>query len=111
MHTSTASSTHPVVAAAIEALDAHDAEALAALFVADGCVDDESETHEGRSAIRRWFEATPATRIELLHEESYGSEVELIAKAHGDYPQSPLSFRYGFELEGDRIASLKISLI
>ena len=34
-------------------------------------------------------------------------EHELAMRAHGDYPQSPLSFRYSFVRDGDRIATLK----
>ena len=108
---SNTSSEHPVIAAAIEAMNAHDSEALAALFVDDGSVKDEGETHEGRTAIRRWFEATPPIRLELLGEESFAMEHELEVRAHGHYPQSPLSFRYSFVLDGDRIATLKIALL
>ncbi|GAA1055395.1 hypothetical protein GCM10017608_25160 [Agromyces luteolus] len=105
----TSSSARGVISAAIDAMDAHDAEALAELFVAGGSVEDENEVHTGRAAIRRWFAATPEIALEVLRERSSGPDHEVEAKAHGDYPGSPLTFRYRFRLAGDRIEAVTIT--
>ena len=108
---STTSFGPPVISAAIKAMDAHDPHALAALFVEHGSVQDDYETHTGRAAIRHWFDATPATRLELLWEEHSATEYILTARAHGDYAGSPLSFKYSFALDGDLLRTLKITLL
>ncbi|QAY73748.1 nuclear transport factor 2 family protein [Agromyces protaetiae] len=111
MNRNSTTSEHPVVAKAMEAMAAHDARSLAALFADLGSVEDENERHIGARAIRRWFAATPPIEHELLREYAFGPEVELVARAHGDYPQSPLSFRYRFTIDGERIRTLRISLL
>ncbi len=110
---SNTSTRNPVIDAALDAMNAHDAEALAALFVDGGSVQDVDETFEGAAAIREWFAETPAIRLEPTTEVTSNSGLQhvLEAKAHGDYPQSPLPFRYDFELDGDRIRTLRISLL
>ncbi|MFW2512671.1 nuclear transport factor 2 family protein [Demequina sp. SO4-13] len=99
-----------LVSDAKNAMDAHDGEALAALFAPDGRVTDENTEHVGRPAIAQWFRTTPAIRLETVDTTVDGNAYTLIAKGHGDYPNSPLTFRYVFALGNAGISSLSISL-
>jgi hypothetical protein len=98
------------VADAKSAMDAHDAQTLASLFAPDGRVADDNEEHVGRPAIERWFAATPLIRLETVSSTVDGNAHALVAKGYGDYPQSPLTFRYDFTLSEAGIDSLSISL-
>ena len=99
---------HPLVLAAAAAMDAHDAAALSSLFAADGWVRDEDSTFVGPAAINTWFDETTPTTLETIAEADDGTTIT--ARAHGDYPQSPLTFRYRFALTDDAIQSLTINI-
>ena len=64
-----------------------------------------------RQAIRRWKESATTrytyTSKPIASEEANGKTV-VTSRLTGDFPGSPVDLRYVFELDGDRIASLKI---
>jgi NAD(P)-dependent dehydrogenase (short-subunit alcohol dehydrogenase family) len=92
--------------------DAGDDEASTArAFAADAVVRDEGKTIEGIEAIAAWRAETRRrykhTAEPLGVSESDG-KIVVTAKVSGDFPGSPVSLDYAFELRGGRIASLGI---
>ncbi len=92
------------------AIDAHDASGFAALFAPDGRVTDDTMEHVGWVAISRWFAMTLPIHLDTLESRADGDSYTLIANGHGDYPGSPVTFRYDFVLSHAGIDSLSISL-
>jgi hypothetical protein len=68
------------------AADQANANAVAECFSENAVVVDENQRYTGREAIRRWKELATAR------------------------PGSPVNLRYTFELDGDRIAALEITV-
>ena len=99
-----------LVTDAKSAIDAHDARALAALFAPDGRVADENTEHVGWVAISQWFAMTLPILLETVETRVVGGTYTLIANGHGDYPGSPLTFRYDFLLSPEGIEVLSIAL-
>ena len=93
------------------AADRADASAVAECFTENGVVVDEKHTYTGRQAIRLWKESATTrykyTSKPIACEEQDGKTV-VTSRLTGDFPGSPVDLRYVFELDGDRIASLKI---
>jgi hypothetical protein len=89
----------------------HDPTALDTCFAADAVVRDERRTIEGLAAIKAW-------RIESG--QKYGHTIEPLAiserdgkvivtgKVSGNFLGSPINLEHVFQLENDRIVSLKI---
>src|SRR5207302_1597600 len=94
------------------ATDRADANAVAECFTEDGVVVDENHTYTGRQAIRRWKESA-TTRYKYtsnpIASEEQGGKTVVTSRLTGDFPGSPVDLRYVFDLDGDRIASLKIT--
>lgn len=88
-----------------------DAARVAGCFTAAGVVTDERETHSGRDAIAAWKTSATAKyryTVEPVSIVAEGARLVVTAHLQGDFPGSPIDLRYGFELEGDRIAALEI---
>jgi NAD(P)-dependent dehydrogenase (short-subunit alcohol dehydrogenase family) len=90
-----------------------DPAAVADCFAPDGQVRDEGREHGGREAIRAWAEDT--RRRYVFHAEPRSSEVAggaHVVTAHltGTFPGAPVDLRYAFDLNGNRIARLTITL-
>ncbi|MET3653176.1 nuclear transport factor 2 family protein [Dyella japonica] len=89
----------------------NDADALARTFVEDAVVVDEGHTYQGRAEIKQW-------NVESSAKYEYTSEPIAVAKTDdkfivtsrlvGKFKGSPIDLQYGFELQGDKIASLEI---
>lgn len=86
--------------------------AMLAPFAPDAIVVDERETHTGLPEIRTWIVwatvgaravATPVT----VGEADGAWTVD--ARVAGDFPGSPVTLTFRFELDGDRIARLEIA--
>lgn len=85
-------------------------EALAC-FSQDAEVHDESEVHQGTSAIRSWIEKTtrkyrPVTEALYLEKRLGGYFVT--ARVSGTFPGSPLELDYMFTLQDKQIIKLEI---
>ena len=97
--------------AAYFAADKDDGEAVARCFTEAAVVKDEGRTHRGREAIRQWKEEA-STRYQYTSEpiacEARDGTVVITSRLTGTFPGSPVSLRFFFVLEGDRIASLEI---
>ena len=94
------------------AADTVNASAVAQCFSDRAVVIDEQREHRGRAAIARWkTEATAKyhyTSVPVAVDAS-GSEAVVTARVSGEFPGSPVTLRYHFALDGDRIARLEIT--
>jgi hypothetical protein len=93
------------------ATDRTESEAIAQLFTANAVVKDEGHVYDGRSAIRRW-KAESATKYTYTSEpfasEDRDGKIIVTSRLTGNFPGSPVTLRFFFGLEGDKIASLEI---
>ena len=102
---------HPPIATYFAASNAHQADALAAVFTADGHVHDEHQDHRGRAAIRDWAEdtfrqyATVLTPREAIDE---GGATVVTTGIAGTFPGSPIELRFRFVTDGEAIRELEI---
>lgn len=101
----------PKPIAAYFASDRQDAEAVARRFTQTAVVKDEGHTYRGRAAIKQWKTEVSA-RYQYTSEpfacEQQDGKIVVTSRLTGNFPGSPVSLRFCFELEGDRIASLEI---
>lgn len=86
---------------------------VAECFTPEAIVKDEGRTYNGTAAIAKWKDDASAeyqyTTEPVALEDQDG---QLIVTGHvaGNFPGSPVDLRYVFELEGDRISALEITL-
>ena len=101
----------PKPVAAYFTADAGDSQTLSECFTDDAVVKDEGQTHNGRTAIRKWKESASAKyqyTCEPLACEQHGEKTVVTSRVTGNFPGSPLHLRFFFVLKGDKIASLEI---
>lgn len=82
-------------------------------FNADAVVKDEGHTYVGLPAIQAWkvgIEGKYSYTSEPFVCEEEGGKTVVTSHLVGNFPGSPLDLRYGFSLEGDRIAALEIGV-
>ena len=101
----------PPLIAYFDATNAHDADALAALFADDAVIRDEGEEMRGRAAIRDWatnsfrkydVAATPGDW------RADGDKIVVRTRIAGTFPGSPIDLDFRFGLVGERIVRLEI---
>jgi ketosteroid isomerase-like protein len=98
------------VAAYFEAKNREDDKAALSFFADDAAVNDEKEVRTGRDAIRRWLDDTRryhaiATPLSV---SSAGDEIVVDANVAGDFPGSPITLTYRFQLADRLIKTLEI---
>jgi hypothetical protein len=90
---------------------AHDADAIAACFAPDATVKDEGRTRTGLSEIAAWRRETQAkyhhTVTPLAIAKRAGMTI-VTTEMSGNFPGSPVTVDFVFQIKGDRIASLEI---
>lgn len=95
------------------AADKTDVDALVRCFADDAVVRDEGRTYDGLAAIRKWKEET-STKYQYTSEPLSCTEAEggvvVTSRLTGNFPGSPVDLRYSFQLAGDQIAALEITL-
>src|SRR5688500_5406907 len=101
----------PKPIAAFFAADKADGEAISQCFTEDAVVKDEGHTYGGRAAIKKW--KTDASAKYQYTSEPFACEQKdgvsiVTSRLTGNFPGSPVSLRFFFKLDGDRIASLEI---
>ena len=104
--------TLPQPVAAYFVADREDAEAVARCFTEDAVVKDEGHTYRGRAAIKQWKADAVAKyqyTTELLDCERKDGATVVTSRLTGNFPGSPVTLRFSFGLEGDKIASLKVT--
>jgi hypothetical protein len=101
----------PKPIAAFFAADKADGEAISQCFTEDAVVKDEGHTYGGRAAIKKW--KTDASAKYQYTSEPFACEQKdgvsiVTSRLTGNFPGSPVSLRFFFKLDGDKIASLEI---
>jgi ketosteroid isomerase-like protein len=95
------------------AANAHDADATIALFAEDAVVNDEQKEHCGRDAIRAWIAETTRKygpiAIEPSNVAEEGRTTVVTSIVSGDFKGSPVTLRYMFLVDPQRIARLEIA--
>ena len=101
----------PAPLAAFFAAAPDDTAIVDAVFAAEAVVHDEGGSHNGHAAIRAWREAAAAKygfTAEPLAVTEAGGRTVVTCRVSGNFPGSPITLSYGFTLDGDRIAALRI---
>ena len=98
--------------AAYFSADSKDGNAVARCFTDNAVVTDEGHTHRGAAAIKAWKDQ--ASLKFTYTTEPFALKVEeglTVVTCHvvGNFPGSPVDLRYAFGLEGDKIASLRVT--
>ena len=94
-------------------VNARDDERVLALFAAEAVVKDEGGEHHGREAIRSWMQTTmtkygPLTATPSAVAEN-GHTAVVTSTVSGDFKGSPVTLRYAFTLQDERIIRLEIA--
>jgi ketosteroid isomerase-like protein len=95
----------------LHAVNAHDADRIAACFAADAVVRDERQDRVGRDAIRTWADETGRRyrhTVDVLACEVETDRTVVTARVTGDFPGSPIELRYRFGLAEGLIHELEI---
>lgn len=103
----------PVPIDAYFTADRGDTEAVAHYFTDNAVVKDEGHTYIGLAAIKKWKAESSKkytyTSNPFSVEEQDG-KIIVTSRVTGNFPGSPADLRYFFGLDGDKIASLEITL-
>jgi hypothetical protein len=102
----------PPIQAYIDADGRNDGTAVIASFAPDAVVHDEGKTHVGRVAIESWWRTSKSAykhSIAPLEATGMGDVVKVLAKITGQFPSSPATLIFAFQLEQDRITELEIT--
>jgi ketosteroid isomerase-like protein len=91
----------------IAATNAHDANALAAVFGDGATVRDDGTTYAGEAEIREWIQVHLINPRIVITPTSFTGD-RLVASGDGDFPGGPLSFAFVFGIEDDRVTRLAI---
>lgn len=93
-------------------VNARDFDTALSAFTKTALVHDEKEDHAGQGEIRAWIEATTAKynqTSEILSSTPEGAGHLVSARVTGTFPGSPVTLRYRFTLDGEKIARLDIA--
>ena len=91
--------------------DKGDNEAVSHCFIETALVQDEGHTYDGRAAIRQW-KVDASAKYQYTCEpfacEQKDGKFVVTSRLTGNFPGSPVTLRFFFGLDGDKIASLEI---
>jgi hypothetical protein len=93
------------------ATNARDADALFALFAANATVNDEGFQYRGLHSIRGWIAETVERfrfNIDVVDASHAAEQASIVGIVSGDFKGSPVHVRYDFELDQQKIVSLKV---
>ena len=94
----------------IAATNAHDPNALAAVFHDEATVRDDGTTYTGEAEIREWVQAHLINPKIVLTPTSFAGD-RLVASGDGDFPGGPLSFAFVFGIEDNQVTDLAIDAV
>jgi hypothetical protein len=89
----------------------HGCEAIEECFVPDATVRDEGRTRTGLNEIAAWRRETKARyrhTVKALAVANRAGKTVVTTELTGDFPGSPVTIDFVFQLNGDRIVSLQI---
>ena len=99
--------------AAYFAADKADGTAISECFTDNAVVKDDGHTYRGRAAIKKWKTDASTKYVYTSTPIACAEEAgKMVVTSHlvGNFPGSPVDLRFFFKLEGDKIASLEITL-
>ncbi|MDG4809969.1 nuclear transport factor 2 family protein [Micromonospora sp. WMMD1120] len=91
----------------VAAINAHDANALAAVFGDGATVRDVGTTYAGTAEIRDWIQRQLINPRIVITPTSFAGD-RLVASGDGDFPGAPLSFALVFGIKDDQVTNLAI---
>jgi hypothetical protein len=100
-----------IIAAYVQAQNAHDAKATLACFSENAFVHDEGEDHHGKKAIAEWIDKTTKkykphfSPTKIVEGDK---ETILAVRVSGSFEGSPVDLDFHFVIENELIASLNI---
>src|SRR6185369_10647984 len=103
----------PIIAAFIQAENAHDSDALVACCTEDTIVYDDGHELQGIAAIKAWSDRNNQEynhTVDVTNVAQADGETIVTAMVTGTFEGSPLQFHYHFTLSGDKIARLSTLL-
>ncbi|MEU7977944.1 nuclear transport factor 2 family protein [Micromonospora sp. NPDC049081] len=92
----------------VAATNAHDPNALAAVFADGATVHDDGTAYTGESAIREWIQVHLINPKIVITPTSFVDD-RLVASGDGEFPGGPLSFAFVFGLKDDQVTDLAIT--
>lgn len=91
----------------VTATNAHDAEALLAVFAPGAVVVDDGSTYATRDRVREWLTVHQIEPRIVLEPTSFEGG-RLLASVDGDFPGGPLTFAFVFATRDDLVTELTI---
>ena len=91
----------------IAATNAHDPNALAAVFSDGATVRDDGKTHTGEAEIREWIQGHLIDPKIVITPTSFADD-RLVAAGDGDFPGGPLTFAFVFGIKDEQVTDLAI---
>jgi len=101
-----------VISDLVKAQEKFDNIAYANTFSETAIVYDEGRTHRGKTEIAKWIEGANKKYQTVMMPVSYeenGTASILTAHTSGNFPGSPITLQYHFQIENGLIQSLKIT--
>jgi hypothetical protein len=92
----------------IATTNAHDGDALAAVFAPGATVADDGRTYGTPHEIRGWITSHLLEPKIVITPKSW-QDGRLVASGDGDFPGGPLDFAFDFETDGDAVTGLAIA--
>jgi hypothetical protein len=105
-----------VVQTLLSAMEDRDLETIRASFTCDAAIVDEGETVYGPAGVNRWAARVmgyvPTFVVDAVSSAAAETAADTVVTTTttGDFPGSPIVFRWHFTFEEDRISSLRIEL-
>jgi hypothetical protein len=102
----------PALAHYFASTNERDVAEMVAAFAEGAVVRDEGREHRGLTAIRSWIEATIEKydyRVDPIDSSRIGAKTIVRVSVHGGFPGSPITLRYEFTVDSQKIARLEIS--
>jgi ketosteroid isomerase-like protein len=99
------------IAAYVDASNDQDGARVAACFLPDATVRDEGAVRRGTAEIAAWARESAERYGATMEPQSLDAadgQCRLHATVRGNFPGSPVTLRFAFELAADRIRSLEI---
>lgn len=93
----------------IAANNAHDVDGLMTTLAADAVISDDGKTYADDAGIRAWIGSHLIDPKIVITPMSFDGN-RMVASSSGDFPGSPQSFAFKFDIEGDLIKGLSIDL-
>ena len=99
------------IAAYIQAANHQNTAAMLALFTDNAVVEDEGKIYRGGQEISQWGKKSQSEyqfTLEAIDMAQAAAETVVTNTVSGTFPGSPVTLRFHFTMEGDKITGLRI---